>query len=49
MSHAAKLGKSEGHLDFREGARTLHNKVSAIMYTNFSLLRPLRGHCLSLV
>ena len=29
MSHAPKIGKSEGQLDFREGATTLHNKVCA--------------------
>lgn len=28
MTHAAKLSKEEGVLDFREDAATLHNKVS---------------------
>ena len=28
MSHASKIEKAEGQLDFREGARTLHNKVT---------------------
>lgn len=27
MLHASKIEKAEGQLDFREGARTLHNKV----------------------
>lgn len=27
MSHAAKMTKEEGVLDFREDAQTLHNKV----------------------
>ncbi|CAL5230019.1 g13462 [Coccomyxa viridis] len=29
VSHASKIKKSEGQLDFREGARALHNKVRA--------------------
>ena len=28
VSHAAKLDKSEGQLDFTQSARVLHNKVS---------------------
>ena len=28
VSHASKIEKAEGLLDFREGARTLHNKVT---------------------
>ena len=28
MTHAAKLSKEEGVLDFREDALTLHNKVA---------------------
>ncbi len=27
VSNASKIEKAEGQLDFREGARTLHNKV----------------------
>ena len=33
VSHASKIEKSEGQLDFREGARTLHNKVCAPHYS----------------
>ena len=35
MSHASKIEKAEGQLDFRESARTLHNKVSNTLLSCF--------------
>ena len=37
MSHASKIEKAEGQLDCREGAKSLHNKVSNTLLLCFWL------------